>query len=72
MWHSLVLLVVLMAVSCSPEGEGDVTGSTNKCAIEAVPSYNPKILDQCIAACIKCDSGTRATCSTSCTFKGAR
>jgi len=29
MWHSLVLLVVLSAVSCSPEGEGDVTGSTN-------------------------------------------
>lgn len=70
MWHSPVLLVILMVASCSPEG--DVTGSTDKCAVETIPSYNPRSLDQCIAACRKCDGGTRASCSTSCTFKGAR
>jgi hypothetical protein len=36
----------LFAVSCSPEGE--VTGSTNKCATDLYPSYNPKALDQCV------------------------
>jgi hypothetical protein len=25
-----------------------------------------------MAVCIRCDHGTRATCSTSCTLKGAR
>jgi hypothetical protein len=66
-----VLVFVTFAVaSCSPEGE--VTGSTNKCATNLYPSYNPKMLDQCMGACIKCDRGTTATCSTSCTFKGAR
>ncbi len=73
MWHSPALLVVLMVASCS--SDGDVTGATDKvdkCAAEIVPSYNPKSLDQCIAACRKCDGGTRASCSTSCTFRGAR
>jgi hypothetical protein len=70
MWHSPALLVVLVMASCSPDG--DVTGATAQCAGEAIPSYNPKSLDQCIAACRKCDGGTRASCSTSCTFKGAR
>jgi hypothetical protein len=65
------LVVVALAVaSCSPEG--DVTGSTNKCAIELYPSYNPKSFDQCVAVCKKCDHGITTTCSTSCTLKGAR
>jgi hypothetical protein len=25
-----------------------------------------------VAVCIRCDHGTRTTCSTSCTLKGAR
>lgn len=74
MWHAPVLLVVLMVASCS--SDGDVTGATddkaNSCAVETIPSYNPRSLEQCIAACRKCDGGTRASCSTSCTFKGAR
>ena len=72
MWHAPVLLAVLMVASCS--SDGDVTGSNdNKCAAEVIPSYNPKSLEQCIAACRKCDeNSTRASCSTACTFKGAR
>lgn len=62
--------VALLLVSCSPEG--DATGSTNKCAVSLYPSYNSKILEQCVAVCIKCDQGTPTTCTTSCTLKGAR
>jgi len=68
---AVLAATALLTISCSPDDE--VTGSVgNKCATEFIASYNPKILDQCIAACIKCDHGTRATCSTSCTLKGAR
>jgi hypothetical protein len=65
----LIVLAVLMA-SCSPEG--DVTGTTSKCASNLFPSYNPKDFKQCVAACIKCDNGVTTTCSMSCTLKGAR
>jgi hypothetical protein len=29
-------------------------------------------MKQCIDVCIRCDRGVTATCSTSCTFKGAQ
>jgi hypothetical protein len=67
---TILVAIVLVAASCSPEEEAP--GSTNKCATDLYPSYNPKVLDQCAAVCIKCDRGNRATCSTSCTLKGAR
>jgi hypothetical protein len=60
----------LVVAACSPEGEA--TGSTNKCAAELYPAYNPKVMDQCVAVCKKCDRGTPITCTTSCTLKGAR
>jgi PBP1b-binding outer membrane lipoprotein LpoB len=64
----LALAVVL--TSCSPEP--DATGSKNKCATDLYPSYDPKRMDQCVAVCKKCDHGVTATCTTSCTLKGAR
>jgi hypothetical protein len=67
---AVLLPIGLFIVSCSPEG--DVTGSTNKCATDLYPSYNPKALDQCMTVCMKCDRGVTTTCSTSCTLKGAR
>jgi hypothetical protein len=67
---TLVMAIAFIVVSCSPDAE--VVGSTNKCANDLYPSYNPKARDQCVDACIKCDNGTTATCSTSCMFKGAR
>ncbi len=67
----IVLVAAALAmISCSPDP--DVTGSIhNKCAGELYATFNPKVLDQCVAVCIRCDRGTRATCSTSCTLKGA-
>jgi hypothetical protein len=71
MWRFAVLIAMAsVVVSCSPDAE--VTGSTNKCATDIYPSYNPKVLDQCVAVCIKCNRGVTTTCSTSCTLKGAR
>lgn len=65
-----VLAAGLLLATCSPEPDGGA--STNSCALKLYPSYNPKALDQCIDACIKCENGTMTTCSTSCTLKGAR
>ena len=65
-----LLALALAVVSCGPEQE--TTGSLGKCANELFTSYNPKSLDQCVAACRTCDHGTTTTCTTSCTLKGAR
>jgi hypothetical protein len=71
MWRLATLAAAAsVAISCSPNAK--VTGSTNKCANDLYPSYNPKALDQCMAVCIKCDRGVTTTCSTSCKLKGAR
>ena len=68
---AVLIATALVMISCSPDAE--VTGSVrNKCATGLFPAYGAKALDQCMAVCIKCDRGTRATCSTSCTLKGAR
>jgi hypothetical protein len=68
MWRFAVLIAMTsVVVSCSPDGEVPA----NKCATDIYPAYNPKALDQCVAACIKCDRGVTTTCSTSCTLKGA-
>jgi hypothetical protein len=58
----------LFVVSCPPEGE--VTESTNKSATHLHSSYNPKVHDQCVDVCIKCNHGIMTTCSTSCTLRG--
>ena len=67
---AVLIATTLLMISCSPQDE--VTGSVqNKCASELYPAFNPKVMDQCVAACIKCNRGTTTTCSTSCTLKGA-
>jgi hypothetical protein len=55
---------------CSPDP--DTTGAISNCVRDLFPTYNPKIMDQCVNACKKCDRGTTTTCTTSCTLKGAR
>jgi hypothetical protein len=67
---AVLLAVAALVTSCSPEEQ--VTGSGNKCATDLYRSYNPKVTDQCVNVCIKCDHGTMTTCSTSCALKGAR
>ena len=71
MKHSAVLATLAIVLgACSPDS--DTTGSISSCARELYPAYNPKALDQCVAACKKCDHGVTTTCATSCTLKGAR
>jgi hypothetical protein len=68
---AVLIATAFVMVSCSPDDE--VTGSIhNKCATDLYPSYNPKVRDQCVDVCIKCDHGNMTTCSTSCMLKGAR
>lgn len=66
---ALLALLVFGAPSCS---QSDVTGVVDVCAAELYPSYNPKLLEQCVAVCKKCQHGVTVTCTTSCTLKGAR
>ena len=61
----------LVIAGCSQQ-EPESTGSTDDCAHNLFPSYNPKIYDQCVAVCKKCERGITTTCTTSCTLKGAR
>ena len=68
--RSVAVLFVITLAACSPDAE--VTASTNKCATDLYPSYNPKLLNQCVDVCIKCNRGNTTTCSTSCNLKGAR
>ena len=68
--RSVAVLLAMTLAACSPETE--VTGTTNKCVTDLYPSYNSKLLDQCMDACLKCKRGSTATCSTSCTLNGAR
>jgi len=66
---TVLMAVAFMATCCSP---GEEAPSQNKCAATLYPSYNPKIMDQCIGVCLRCDRGTQTTCSTSCTLRGAK
>jgi hypothetical protein len=63
----------LLAVTCAAcNNEDDVTGTTSRCASELFSSYNPKVMEQCVAVCKRCERGTTVTCTTSCNLKGAR
>jgi hypothetical protein len=64
-----ILILALAICACSPEA--DKTGAISTCAKDLFPGYNPKVFDQCVAACKKCDRGITTTCTTSCTLKGA-
>ncbi|WP_441236402.1 hypothetical protein [Bradyrhizobium sp. 930_D9_N1_4] len=64
-----VIVFALLTAACNPEP--DITGSTPVCAMRTYTSYNPRDLNQCVAACKACDRGNTVTCSTSCSLKGA-
>lgn len=67
---SALLVSLIVLAGCNQDTE--TTGSTNsKCVMALFPSFNPRNLNQCVAACLKCDHGNTATCSTSCNLKGA-
>lgn len=63
------ILFALMTAACNQEQ--DVTGSTPLCPIRSYSSYNPRDMNQCVAACKSCDHGNTVTCTTSCTLRGA-
>ena len=72
-WRGFIATVGLAALvllaACSPD---PTPGSVSRCVATNFPSYNPKDKDQCIAACIKCESGVTTTCATACSLKGQR
>ncbi len=67
----LLVAAALVVAACSQQ-EPESNGSTDACAHDLFPTYNPKIYDQCVAVCKKCERGITTTCTTSCTLKGAR
>ena len=58
-----VLILALMAAACNQEQ--DITGSTAACPVRNYSSYNPRDMNQCVAACKACDHGNTVTCTTS-------
>jgi hypothetical protein len=68
----VVLLLVSLILLNGCYQEPEATGSTtNSCATDLFPSFDPKNLNQCVAACIKCERGVMTTCSTACRLRGA-
>jgi hypothetical protein len=65
-----ILLCALALVSCS---DAEVTAPANPCAerLYSPVKFDPKKLEHCVQACIKCDRGAVTTCSTACTLRGA-
>jgi hypothetical protein len=63
-----VLILALVTAACNQEQ--DITGSTAACPARNY-SYNPRDMNQCVAACKTCDRGNTVTCTTSGTLKGA-
>ena len=66
----VVALFALLTAACNQEQ--DVTGSTPLCPMRSYSTFNPRDMNQCVAACKACDRGTTVTCTTSCTLHGAR
>ncbi|MGY4624333.1 hypothetical protein ACVWY3_002089 [Bradyrhizobium sp. USDA 4486] len=64
-----VIIFALMTAACNQEQ--DITGSTSACPMRTYSSFNPRDMNQCVAACKACDHGNTVTCTTSCTLKGA-
>jgi hypothetical protein len=62
---TVLVFMVFAAPSCSKSD--DATGSIASC----LAAYNLKVIDQCVAACLKCQHGVTTTCTTSCKLKGA-
>src|SRR6185312_13807535 len=60
-----VILFALLTAACNQEQ--DVTGSTPLCPMRNYSSYNPRDMNQCVAACKSCDHGNTVTCTTACT-----
>lgn len=69
--HALVAVLIFALMTAACNQEQDITGSTPVCAMRNYSSYNPRDMNQCVAACKACDHGNTVTCTTSCTLKGA-
>jgi hypothetical protein len=71
--RGLPFLTITLAIclgSCSEDAPVYSEGQRT-CIAQHYKSYNPKRLDQCLAVCTECLSGTVATCNSSCKLKGA-
>lgn len=64
-----IIALALMIGGCR---ENEVSPSVSPCARQLYSSFDPRKLDQCVSACIKCDNGVITTCTTSCRLKGAQ
>jgi hypothetical protein len=66
----VVPLIILALMTAACDQTQDITGSV--CEMRNYSSFNPRDMNQCVAACKACDRGTTVTCTTSCSLKGAR
>jgi hypothetical protein len=52
---AVLVALAFVVAGCSPKAE--TTGAISNCAKDLFPAYNPKVMDQCVTACKKCDRG---------------
>jgi hypothetical protein len=70
----LLRFCILAAVGLYSAGCSQSDGYTDEqrlCIARQFSQYDSKKLDECVAACKACRSGTTTTCTTSCGLKGA-
>jgi hypothetical protein len=67
---ALAIAIALLVSACNKADES--SGASDACARTVLPSYNLKILDQCVAVCKQCEHGVTTTCTTACKLRGAQ
>jgi hypothetical protein len=67
---AVVIAMALTVAACNEAGEP--SGAPDACARTVLPSYNPKVMDQCVAVCKQCEHGVTVTCTTACKLRGAQ
>jgi hypothetical protein len=71
MRKSVLAIAMALAVSACNQAN-EPPGASDECARQVVPNYNPKVFDQCVAACKQCEHGVTVTCTTACKLRGAQ
>jgi hypothetical protein len=67
---ALAIATALLVSACNQANES--SGASDTCARTMLPSYNPKVLDECVAVCKQCEHGVTVTCTTACKLRGAQ
>lgn len=66
-----ILFAYMLKPMIAAETTGSITGTNSACLARLPTNYSPRVLEQCVDACITCNHGTAVTCTTACKLHGA-